>query len=259
MIRRVLPAIVLTSFLAMAGPAHAADRCAAPASLSVPVARLPHVQQALVRHAPLRIVTIGSSSTEGVGASTPAATYPARLEAILDRRHPDLPVQVLNRGKGGESIVETAPRLERDAVAARPELVIWQLGTNDPMRGVKPETFRALAAEGIRQIRAGGADVILIEPQFLPDQEANPAYREAIAAVRAVGAAAGVPVFKRHDVMTYWLKAGRFTVPAMLSPDGLHMTDASYDCMAELLADALDPALDPALMVANADAATRVR
>ena len=121
MIRESLSALFLGFVLAgvavSGGPARAAelqavDRCVAPAPLSVTAARLPHVRQALERRAPLRIVAIGSSSTEGVGASTPARTYPARLEAILERRHPDLPVEVLNRGKGGESVVETEPRLE---------------------------------------------------------------------------------------------------------------------------------------------------
>jgi hypothetical protein len=32
---------------------------------------------------PIRIVAIGSSSTAGFGATSPAATYPSRLEAEL--------------------------------------------------------------------------------------------------------------------------------------------------------------------------------
>src|SRR4051812_45968003 len=36
----------------------------------------------------LTIVAIGSSSTEGVGASSPGATYPGRLETLLGTRFP---------------------------------------------------------------------------------------------------------------------------------------------------------------------------
>jgi acyl-CoA thioesterase I len=42
----------------------------------------------------------------------------------------------------------------------------------------------------------------------------------------ALGAAHGLPVFRRGEVMKYWLDGRRFTPATMLSAGQLHMTDA---------------------------------
>lgn len=48
------------------------------------------------------IVAVGSSSTGGSGASSPAFAYPSRLERELRQRFPGAPVTVINRGINGE-------------------------------------------------------------------------------------------------------------------------------------------------------------
>src|SRR3981081_80315 len=54
----------------------------------------------LVNGRTLTIVAIGSSSTEGAGASSDSASYPGRLEALLSTRFPGIAIRVLNRGVG---------------------------------------------------------------------------------------------------------------------------------------------------------------
>ncbi len=46
----------------------------------------------------VKIVAIGSSSTEGDGASSQAFAYPSRLEAALRLRLPDQSITVFNKG-----------------------------------------------------------------------------------------------------------------------------------------------------------------
>ena len=60
-------------------------------------------------------------------------------------------------------------------------------------------------------------------------------------------AAHGVLVFRRNEVMKYWLDSKQFTPATMLSADQLHMTDTSYRCLAQLMADAIVPATMPAV------------
>src|SRR5437764_15333517 len=50
-----------------------------------------HFRERIVKGLPLKIVTIGSSSTFGTGASAPDKTYPSRLEAELKAKLPGLP------------------------------------------------------------------------------------------------------------------------------------------------------------------------
>jgi acyl-CoA thioesterase-1 len=64
--------------------------------------RLPNTARAIRRGEALVIVAIGSSSTQGVGASDQAHTYPALLAEELQRRWPRLAVTVVNKGVGGE-------------------------------------------------------------------------------------------------------------------------------------------------------------
>jgi hypothetical protein len=50
---------------------------------------------------------------------------------------------------------------------------------------------------------------------------------------------AGVGLFRRFAVMQYWRAAQTPESPAMIGPDGLHMTDAGYSCLAAALAKAI--------------------
>jgi hypothetical protein len=61
--------------------------------------------------------------------SRPAATYPGRLAVELKERFPGHAITVLNRGVGGEEIVEMLKWFDSDVIAAKPDLVLWQSGT----------------------------------------------------------------------------------------------------------------------------------
>jgi lysophospholipase L1-like esterase len=186
-----------------------------------------------VRHS-LRIVAFGSSSTEGVGASSPAATYPSRLQRELVAALPsDDRVTVLNRGIGGQDAEDMVQRLPA-VLADHPDLVIWQTGTNDVLRGLPLARFIALTQAGIATIRAAGSDVML--PQDCPAFTSKPgalAYRDA---VRALGQELGVPVIRRFDLMDSWLAKAVVTRAQMQAPDGLHMADAGYALLAKAVA-----------------------
>ena len=73
------------------------------------------------------MMAIGSSSTVGVGASSPAKTYPAQLEAILEKTFKTRDVVVTNRGVSGELAAATAERLKSDIPHDQPDLVLCSL------------------------------------------------------------------------------------------------------------------------------------
>jgi lysophospholipase L1-like esterase len=165
---------------------------------------------------------------------TKAGSYPSRLQADLAARLPaGETVTVINRGVGGDNIDDMARRVDRDVVALHPDLVIWQLGSNDALGRVPLDHFMAVARADLARIRAGGADVMLMEPQDCPVLQAvagSSRYRDA---VRELGADFAVPVINRYDMMAGWLKAA--SVP-LLAADGLHMSDAGYARLAEAVA-----------------------
>lgn len=207
------------------------------------MARLPRVAGLVTKGNDIRIVAFGSSSTEGIGASSPATAYPAQLQHDLEERlrhrtaadpgavHPA--VTMINRGKGGDDSEAMAKRLDRDVLAERPDLVIWQTGSNDPMNGVSVERFAELTRSGILAMRAIGADVVLMDQQWCKRLSNTAGAEQYGAALHAVASELGVPVIRRNAMMRAWAAKGLLSPQQMIGPDGLHMTDAGYDRLAK--------------------------
>ncbi len=219
----------------------AADECLAPMSIG----RAPALLATLARPSasrPLRIVALGSSSTQGTGASGPSRTYPAQLASFLADRLPGATVEVVNKGIAGETVAANLRRLDRDVLSLSPDLVIWQVGTNDALRGVPRDTVQAQLLDGIEQIRRQGAALLLMDPQPVPNAKDEEAIAGMAGMIARVAKATGTALFSRHERMLGWLAAGTFGTTAVYSKDGLHMTDASYRCLALNLADTLLPA-----------------
>ena len=214
---------------------------------------LPKVTSALQAKAPLRIVALGSSSTWGTGASSRAHTYPARLEQELRMLWPDNDVRVFNAGVGGQLARHMLARIEKDVTPRQAQLVIWQTGVNDAIRGVPLDEFRQQLVYGIARLRAGGSDVILIDQQFYPSFKKlkdGPMY---MAIMRDVAAQKHVPVMQRFRIMQHLISSAQFTEATLLAKDQFHLNDRAYDCLGRLLAQQLrSAALPPAAVPAAA-------
>lgn len=203
------------------------------AQLDAPITRL---AKKLDAHEPVTIIAVGSSSTGGAGASSAAFSYPSRLERELRQRFPETPITVINQGVNGEDTASMMGRMDA-VLAPKPDLVIWQLGTNTVLRdGNIPETGNLLQA-GITQIKKTGADVLLIDPQFAPRVNAKPAVSEMVGLIAYVAKQTHVPVFRRFVAMRHWHEDQAIAFDRFISADGLHMNDWGYSCLARLLAE----------------------
>lgn len=188
---------------------------------------------------PLAILAIGSSSTEGIGASAKDKTYPARLQALLAKAWPKSRIEIVNAGIGGETAPQTLVRLETALIERRFDLVIWQVGTNDAVKGGDLDTFRDMVGEGIRLVKKAKTPLAILDPQFFPSMR-NPAnYERFVTAVTDVAQRANVPVFTRYETMREWHANDAEAFKAALWTDGFHMSDAGYDCLARDMANAL--------------------
>lgn len=205
--------------------------CAAPHELLTSAAALPHVAQKLTLEHPIKVVAFGSSSTQGVGASSPAATYPTRFAQELQRLFPHSKVTIVNKGVGGEDVREEMDRFQRDVLDERPDLLIWQTGTNSALHRNRMPTYVGKLASGIDEARAAGIDVLLMSPQFSPKFEAVPDHEAYLDRLAAVAAIKHVPLLRRYEIMKFWVSSGEMTESQMVNRDGLHQTDASYYCL----------------------------
>ena len=227
--------VSLAVLLFVATPALADERllsrigCGDQASFYAPYA-LPIADAALEGGA-LRILVVGSSSTAGTGAGAKDSAYPARTRADLN----DARIAVVARGKGGETAKGALARMMSEIDQYRPDLVVWQVGTNDALRRLDPRDVAETIRDGLELIRAGGDDVLLVDPQYFPKSERNPRYIAMIEMMERLGAQQDVMVVRRYARM----KLADDEVDALLARDRLHMSRAGHECLARDLAAAI--------------------
>ena len=212
--------------------------CQSPKGAPRTMGSLPHVAGKLAAGEPVLIIAFGSSSTAGFGTSSPEFTYPNRLAAQLHRKFPSADITVINRGRGGEDAPEMMKRLQADVIDVKPDLVIWQVGTNAVLRNLDPGETSRLVAEGVARIQAAGADLVLVDPQYSP--KVNEHLESASQMVKLLGKVAQlrhVSVFPRFEVMRYWHESQALPIDSFVIADGLHMNDWGYACFAQLLGD----------------------
>jgi acyl-CoA thioesterase I len=216
-----------------------AETClAANSNLSLGV-RLPRAEARLKSGEPLKIVAIGSSSTVGLWVLSSAATYPEVMRRELLRLQSNARIDVVNSGRVGDTIPDNLARFERDVFAFGPDLVVWQLGTNDVAWGGHPDDqLSSKVVQGVRALKASGADVILMDLQFSPMVLASSYYSKMQAIVSEVAQQEHVGLFSRFTLMHNSIDAG---VPqgALVSFDGLHNSAEGYDCIGRALARAI--------------------
>jgi len=218
--------------------------------VSVNLPPLPGLRAEIAAHRPISIVALGSSSTEGAGASQPEGAYPARLEALLRAALPGHEIDVINAGRSGETTTEMLARLDSDVLARRPDLVIWQAGANEVLKGSDPSVFAAQMQEGLARLREAGLAVVLMDNQRSPRLLRAPGSARFPEILRGLARERRLALFPRGWLMSAWAEAG---LPAaeVLSPDGLHHNDRGYACLAEALAGALLEAAGQRTVVAG--------
>jgi lysophospholipase L1-like esterase len=212
--------------------------CLSPKRGAKPMGSLPHVAGKLASGEPVVIIAFGSSSTQGYGTTSPQFTYPNRLARQLRRQYPTADITVLNRGKGGEDAPEMMKRLQTEVIDMKPDLVIWQVGTNAVLRNLDPAETALEVEDGVARIQAAGADLVLVDPQYSPKvtERAESANRM----VRLLGKVAElrhVGIFPRFEVMREWHEQQALPIDSFVIADGLHMNDWGYACFAQLLGD----------------------
>jgi len=205
---------------------------------------LPRTARLLASGLPIKIVALGSSSTYGVGASTSAASYPSRLAEELVRRFPGHKFTVLNRGVSGEDVSNMLARLDTAVIRERPDLVLWQVGTNSVLENKAVQPHASLLREGLARLRATGADVVLIDLQYAPKVIAKRNADDMVSLIATTAKTAHVCHFRRFDLMRYWHETEHLPFKTFVSSDGLHMNDWSYACLAKALGQAIAEAAE---------------
>ena len=185
----------------------------------------------------VKVLAIGSSSTVGVGASSPSATYIARLETSLEGSLKGMDFDVVGRGMSGEVAQGAADRMRREVEETKPDLVVWQVGTNDALRHVGIDKLKTCLKTTLAWLAENKIDVVLIDPQYGADLAKDEHYEKVVAAVAEVARESRVLLVDRFEAMRE-LQRERGDL-FYLTNDNLHLNDRGHRCMAEQLARAI--------------------
>ncbi len=208
---------------------------------------LPHFFKALHDNGPMRIVAMGSSSTAGREDVVP---YPARLEMYLrwqyQERFPDLRLDVVNRGHGGQEAPEELKRFRTDIFELKPALVIWQVGVNAVFHNYDLKQVAEAINNGLTQLSGQDFDVMLMDSQYTPamlfDDKAE-ASEQMMAAIAAAAEKFKVNLFRRWALMRHWHVHNNVPLTDMIDPgdpDKLHQNDWSTMEVSKALAMAIN-------------------
>lgn len=212
------------------------------------------VRRALRESRPIKVLAIGSSSIVGVGASSPIAGYTVRLEHDLEGFLKGFDVELIPSGMSGEQAEGTAERIRAEVEDKRPDLVVWQVGTNDAMARVGEDKLTGCLRTTLDWLSKQKLDVVLINPQYVDRLAKDDYYRRVVEIIADVAHEKRVLVVDRYQAMAELAyKNGNNTY---LASDRFHLNDLGYRCMAEYSARAIvsgilqadaEPAAQPAL------------
>ncbi len=170
---------------------------------------------------PLSIHILGDSLTAGHGVRA-GDSFPSQLQAALGRR--GFAVRVLNGGVSGDTTAGGRARLGW-ALKDKPDAVIVELGGNDALRGIDPDsTHRNLDAILGRLGRAG---IPALLAGWKSPRNLGPAYVQAFDAVFP-------DLARKHGVLFYpFILEGVALRPELNQPDGIHPNERGVAKMVE--------------------------
>jgi len=181
---------------------------------------------------PCSLLIVGDSLSSGYGLA-PGQSWVDRLGARLKKRAPDW--HVVNASISGDTTQNGLQRLQPALDRHHPQGVLIELGGNDAMRGTPPEAIRQNLVTLIRQARAGGAWVVLLEAPVLPNY--GKPYAEAVAKLY-------VDVAREEKIVRVpCFVCGVGVVPGMMQGDGIHPNEKAQGRML----DAVWPYIKPKL------------
>lgn len=218
---------------------------------------LPHLADALASRRQVKVVAIGSSSTQGVipvQTGVPVLPYPPRVEMLLRKKYFGRLIDVTNRGISGQEAPEEISRFQPDVFDENPSLVIWQVGTNAVYKDYSPDEVKAAIRVGLKWLKADATtDVVLMDLQYTQAMLGKK-LPQSIAIEKIISdaaAEAGVNVFNRFALMKRWVD-DKVVASVTDLDDGadehLHTGEWATRCISQALFDAIAEKLDAAVV-----------
>jgi lysophospholipase L1-like esterase len=203
-----------------------------------------------------RFLLIGDSITD-TGRAWPVGTfegglgsgYVSLVHALLTSVYPELGIEVLNVGIGGNTVRDLKGRWKKDVLNLRPDWLSIMIGTNDVWRqfdrpndksaGVFEDEFTQTLTNLVTETKPSVKGLILLTP-FLMEKNLLDPMRSKMdeygAIVKSVAAGADVPVI---DTQAAFDNVLEYLPTYALAPDRVHPTLPGHQILAKAVLDAL--------------------
>ena len=144
---------------------------------------------------------------------------------------------MINRGVSGELAANAAVRMKNEVALEEPDLVLWQVGTNDALAYVPADDFAATVKDQVAWLKAHKVDVVLVGLQFAPQMLRDAHYveiRDTLRSCAARGERHRRPLL-RGDADPEPRRRRR----PMPVADEFERNEAGYNCLAQYVARAI--------------------
>ena len=195
---------------------------------------MPNVAAALAQRKTLRILAFGAAPGR-IGAQ--GGGYTGLIEGMLERALKGIDVVMINRGVSGELAANAATRMKNEVALEEPDLVLWQVGTNDALAYVPADEFAATVKDQIAWLKAHKVDVVLVGLQFASEMLRDAHYKEIRDTLRKVAAEENVIVIRFFEAMQMMNQATA-EGPGPVA-DEFTRDEAGYNCLAQYVARAI--------------------
>ena len=216
-------------------PAPFSRDCQVPNNAVIQESPLPNVAAALQKRKIIRILAIGASATTGRHGRS--GTYTEQIEKILEQAVKGLNVVIINRGVSGELAADAVQRIKIEVALNQPDLVLWQVGTNDALAYVPIDELRDTIVEAVRWLRDHKVDVVLVGLQFVRRDAQDDNYRTVRELVRSISEQEKAVIVRRSEAMRLLTQASGSG--GGLFPEEFAQTEAGYACLAEYVSRAI--------------------
>jgi acyl-CoA thioesterase I len=193
---------------------------------------LPNSALALQQRKKVKILAIGASSSAVLGGLRTGS--PPLLEQVLEKTIKGLDVEIINRGFSGELAEAAGERIKIEVALSHPDIVLWQVGTNDALAHVPVESFRNSVGNAVRWLKAHNVDVILVGLHYQKQLVKDPYYQEIRRSLGEIATYESVLRIGRYEAMEVLAR----TTAASGQPEqeSFGLTEAGYNCMAQYIA-----------------------
>ncbi len=182
-----------------------------------------------------RVVFLGTSLTAGLGLDDPTHRFTDRIQALADSA--ELRFRMVNAGVSGDTSAGGVGRISW-LLRAPVQVLVLELGANDGIRGLPPDSMKANLQAVIDSTLAHYPEARLLLAGMLAPPNLGPAYSSAFSSVFSDLASANA------GTLIPFLLEGVAGVPDLNQADGIHPTSEGHRMVAETIWAHLRPILD---------------